>query len=322
MDRYLNLIKQVSKMRICNKMKNIYKFSIITSTYNSMRFLPKAVDSVLSQTFDDYEYIIVNNGSSDDTAAYLDKMIHETNKNIKVITLEENAGISGGRNTGINEAKGEYICFLDADDLWLPRKLEIINNAIKEYPEIDVFCHWEYFEKEGDRKQIKYRDVDNKDAYLDLLFNGNCLSTSALSVRTTLMKDIGGFDECLISGEEDFDCWLRLAHAGAKFLTVKETMGVWLIRNDSVSAKHISHTEAVLKMLKVHFDLLYNQYGTKEKIIISKYNRICAIQYCGCAHALSKENRRQSNSIYIKAIKYYPLYWKPYAGILLNFLHL
>lgn len=96
------------------------KVSVVIPAYNAMSYLPETVASVLNQTFEDYEVIVVNDGSKDDIKIWIAQL---ADTRIKLIS-QENQGLSGARNTGIAHAQGEYVAFLDADDLWAPTKLE------------------------------------------------------------------------------------------------------------------------------------------------------------------------------------------------------
>lgn len=297
-------------------------FSIVTTTYNAESFILTALNSVSNQTETDYEYIIVDNGSTDTSFKIITNFIERhPEMNVKFVKLDKNKGISGGRNAGIEKTTGNYICFLDADDFWYPDKLAKMKTLLANN-NYNVFCHWEDHLKDGLKTLGRYREINNESPYEDLLFNGNCLSTSAMVIQSSLIKNIGGFDENLVSGEEDYDCWLRLAKAGAKFFMYQEPLGSWLIRNDSISAKHIKHTMAVINMLDKHFANLLNE-NENTKMINIKRNKVKALNLCGCGRTLSLANDRISgNRLFKQAIKADPTYLKAYAGILLNIFHL
>lgn len=296
-------------------------FSVVTTVYNSEKYLYNALESVKNQTCLDYEYIIVDNGSTDRSTKLIEQFKTDNiNLNISVIRLEKNQGISGGRNVGIDHAKGKYVCFLDADDYWNSDKLEKVKKNILENNQFNVFCHWENHVKGNEERTVKYRKIDNENPFYDLITKGNCLSTSAMAVERSLLNIIKGFDRELVSGEEDFDCWLRLARNGAKFFMIEESLGYWLIRTDSVSAKHIAHTEAVLEMLKPHFKYMESEIGSRKSRKIK--DTIAAKEYCGCARSVSKGgNIKQGNKYFIKALKIRPLYIKAYIGLVLNIIH-
>ena len=112
-------------------------FSVIMPVYNGEKFIEDAVNSVCAQTYDNWELIIVNDGSKDNTADVLKK--YEINSQIKIIH-KENGGVSVARNTAISASKGEYIVFLDADDVWHTNHLEVMNELITEYPDAGLYA--------------------------------------------------------------------------------------------------------------------------------------------------------------------------------------
>lgn len=298
-------------------------FSIVTSAYNAQAYIMHALKSIKDQTEKDYEYIIIDNGSEDNTFNIINEFVnHNPDMDIKVYHFDKNMGISGGRNAGIEKANGKYICFLDADDYWYENKLDEMKKAITKNSGYTVYCHWEDHIKDGKETLAKYRRIDNTRSYEDLLFNGNCLSTSAIVVKRESIKEVNGFDTSLEAGEEDFDCWLRLARNGAKFYMVEKPLGVWMIRSNSISAKHIAHTDAVVAMLDTHFENLF-QSSLEKKGIRKKKKKVFARNYCGCARILSIENERETaKKIYFKSLGYSRMYWKSYAGLILNALYL
>ena len=299
-------------------------FSVVTSVYNAEAFIEKALTSVRDQTEKDYEYIVVDNGSTDHSNRIIKEFIQDNpDINIHLHRVEPNRGISGGRNAGISLAAGEYLCFLDADDYWYPEKLHRVKEYIRKKPACNVFCHWENHMK-GDTCIVgKYRQINNDNAYEDLLFQGNCFSTSAMAIERKLLMDVGGFDTSLVSGQEDYDCWLRLAQAGAVFYMIEEPLGVWLIREDSVSAKHIAHSEAVIAMLEKHFEHLMEKKADEASSIQKKKQHIFSVIYCGCGREISaSKNRKDALQMYKKAIQCDRTYWKSYAGVILHLLKL
>ena len=297
------------------------RFSVVTTVFNGEDFIERAVESVVSQVFKDYEYIIVDNGSTDATGEKLKILCKKySDYGIKIVSVSQNLGIGGGRNHGAKFAKGEYICFLDADDLWYDSKLLEVERSIQG-TNYDVICHWEHHVCGSKMTEGKYRDVNNNDAYLDFLTNGNCLSTSAVAVRKNKFCEAGGFSEQLVSGEEDFDCWLRLANTGAVFHMIHKYLGQWIIRNDSASAKVKVHTDAILNMLDSH----YAELSRREKDVDIRRIRknLRARLLCGCGRVLSKNRDKEEGEIYYrKALKENPFYIKAFGGILLNWLHL
>lgn len=184
-----------------------YFISVIIPTYNRKEALIKAVDSVLSQTYTNFELIIIDDGSTDDTSLMFKDNDNENGK-IKYI-YQENGGVSKARNTGIKFAKGEFISFLDSDDEWLPKKLEKQIDFLKKNKNIKI-CHTnEIWIKNGVRinqhnKHKKYGGwIYQKSLYLCLI------SPSAVIIHKSVFEDVGMFNEEFKAGE-DYDLWLRI----------------------------------------------------------------------------------------------------------------
>jgi len=198
------------------------RFSIIIPAYNAEKYIERAINSVLNQTFQDFEIIVINDASVDNTAELVENLAKK-NKKIKLINLKENKGQGAARNIGIKKARGEFIAFLDADDLWFSNKLENIEKKFRE-TNADLICHDVVRVRKGNKKVWKcgpYKD------YKSLLFKKNCIFTSATVVRKSKLFDVGMFSEDKeILGFEDYDLWLRLSKI-AKFVFVHETLGIY-----------------------------------------------------------------------------------------------
>jgi len=179
--------------------------TVIIPTYNRGWTLRRAIDSVLAQTFRDFELIVVDDGSEDNTA----DILADYGTDIRVIR-QANAGVSAARNAGIRAAGGEYIAFLDSDDAWLPEKLQVQMDYFNTHP-ADVICQTEeIWIRNG--KRVNPKKVHKKPS--GRIFRASlalCLvSPSAVMLRRELFAEIGGFDETLPACE-DYDLWLRIS---------------------------------------------------------------------------------------------------------------
>ena len=174
--------------------------SVIIPTYNRANMLGPAIDSVLMQTFQDYEIIVVDDGSIDETPPILDNFSGQ----IRTI-CQQNSGPAKARNVGIEAAQGEFIAFLDSDDLWLPEKLAKQIDLMNLHPAVG-FCYTQCFdEKDGNRKL----GTSRKQSFDELLTAWSRILTSSVLIKKTSLAEVGGFNEQL-RGAEDFECWLRL----------------------------------------------------------------------------------------------------------------
>lgn len=179
--------------------------SVIIPTFNRADFINEAIDSVLNQTYRDFEIIIVDDGSTDRTAdviaAYDNEIIYE---------YQPNSGPSAARNRGIGLAKGKYLSFLDSDDLWLKHKLKIQMDLLFENPEIKICYTDEIWIRNGVR--VNQKKVHEK--YSGFIFQ-RCLplciiSPSSIVLHKNVFSNIGTFDETLPVCE-DYDLWLRIS---------------------------------------------------------------------------------------------------------------
>jgi len=179
------------------------KVSVIIPTYNRLEKLKRAIDSILNQTYKDFELIIIDDGSTDDTKEYLSKK-----EGIRYL-YQENQGVSAARNTGIGIAKGEWLAFLDSDDEWLENKLEKQIDFINANPSIKIVHTNEIWIRNGVRvnEKVKHRKMGGwiYENSLPLCI----ISPSAVIIHNEVFKDKGLFDEDYPYGE-DYDLWLRL----------------------------------------------------------------------------------------------------------------
>jgi len=189
--------------------------SVVIPTYNSAQFVGDAVKSVLEQTYSRHEIIVVDDGSTDNTKEVLQLF----GERIQYIH-QENRGPSAARNTGIRLAKGAYICFLDADDLWLPGKLEVQVSFMERHKDVGlVLSDHEEFDSTGivsesflGAKSFHSEIVSAepiKEAFMKLVVE-NFISTPTAMIRSRCFEKSGLFDETLKS-VEDRDLWLRVS---------------------------------------------------------------------------------------------------------------
>ncbi|MFQ5672459.1 MAG: glycosyltransferase family 2 protein [Nitrospinales bacterium] len=186
-------------------MKNSACVSIVIPTYNRAYCLAEAVGSVLRQTFRDYELLVVDDGSTDDTGAVVSRF-----PEVRYFRLADNAGVSRARNFGASQAVGRYLCFLDSDDSWLPEKLQQQVDAMESRPQCAVCYTDEIWIRNGTRVNPGKRHRK----YCGNIFR-HCLplcivSPSSAMLRARLFKEAGMFDETLPACE-DYDLWLRLS---------------------------------------------------------------------------------------------------------------
>ena len=208
--------------------KNGLMVSVIIPSYQNGEELPQAVDSVLEQDFTNFEIIIVDNASTDDTSAICSQLLLRDSR-INVIRLEQNCGPAGARNAGVEKARGKYLAFLDADDVWLANKLGAQVAILENDPDVSlVFCDGILIDEQSGEERI-ISDInkvfkrplgltkidDSKPVFYlqgdarSELFRGNFINISSVLLRKDVFAALGGFDERCF-GIEDFDLWVRL----------------------------------------------------------------------------------------------------------------
>ena len=186
--------------------------SVVLPIYNGVRFIRESLDSVLAQTFRDYEVICVDDGSTDDSLAVLD----EYRQHVTVLH-QPNAGQGAARNAGVGHASGMYVAFIDQDDCWYPWKLKQQVLAMERDPEaVLVHCNSDRMEAEGrivQRGATLEEHSRAMDSSLGRLLGEGLILPSAMLVRRNVFERVGGFDHEL-RGYEDFDLCARLKQQG------------------------------------------------------------------------------------------------------------
>ena len=184
------------------------KVSVIIPAYNSMTYLPETLQSLLDQTYSDFEALVINDGSTDHTEEWVSQ---QTDPRIKLIS-QVNKGLSGARNTGIAAATGEYLAFLDADDLWHPTKLEKQVECLDNNPDAGLVYTWvALINEHGVPTGRLFKNSQEGNVWEHLILQNIVESGSVAMVRRQCFETCGVFDINLRSFVEDWDMWLRIA---------------------------------------------------------------------------------------------------------------
>ena len=239
--------------------------SVVIPTYNHAHFLSNALQSVIDQTYTKWEVIVIDNYSSDNT----DDVVKSFN-NPKIKILKNSIRIIGSsRNIGIQAAKGEWIAFLDSDDIWYPQKLEKSIETLSEDEDFDVISTDELMvNKISDKTQVLHHGPYQENFYKKLLIDGNRLSTSATLVKRDFIdkKSIFFSEKLEFFTAEDYDFWLNLAFANATFKFVPSIQGEYLIHLSNNSGKYEKHFSTVRNVLKNHVFYIQNFTEKKQKL--------------------------------------------------------
>lgn len=226
--------------------------SVVIPTYNHAHFLGRALQSVLDQTYPDWEVIVIDNHSQDDT----DQVIRSFNDSrITTLKIHNNGVIAASRNAGIHAARGEWIAFLDSDDLWYPRKLDVAVKGVVEDTTVDVCSTDEVLINEltGNKRVLEYGPCSSN-LYERLLLAGNRFSPSAVLVRRDFLNrmNIRFRENKEFVTAEDYDLWMLLARAGAKFKCIHSIQGEYRIHASNSSGQLLKHSQNVGNVIRDH----------------------------------------------------------------------
>ncbi len=219
--------------------------SVVIPAYNAADSLARAVQSVLEQTCRPKEIVVVDDGSTDETAevAKAFPQVH--------YIRQENAGVAAARNRGIREVSSEWLAFLDADDQWYPRRLEASFEVLMAKPELH-WCGGVYHEIDLSRQiRVQGKNTRAEKLFREGLFfenfyqaavTGVSFSTCAMTLRTETVREIGGFDESRKLGE-DLKLWYEMADRHPQVGYVMEPMFQYLRRSNSLTKSQKDHSE-------------------------------------------------------------------------------
>ena len=222
--------------------------SVIIPVFNGEKTIQETIDSILNQTFQNIELIIINDGSTDSTVQIINNI---SDSRIKLFSYA-NGGLSTSRNRGISLAQGEYISFIDADDLWTPDKLESQWQALQENPQADVAYSWtDYIDESSNFLKSGRRIKANDDAFSKLLLFNFLDNGSNPLIRQKALEKVGDFDRSICTAG-DKDMWLRLA-ANYNFVCVEKPQILYRISTNSMSTNLKRQEAASLKVLERAF---------------------------------------------------------------------
>lgn len=276
--------------------------SIVIPAYNASKTIEETIRSVQNQTFSDFEMIVINDGSIDQTLEVLEKI---SDKRLKIFSYE-NKGVSAARNRGIENAKGEFIAFLDADDLWSPDKLERQHAELEKYPDAGVAYSWTYFMEERGNSRILHPCEPiffQGNVYPKLLVGDFIYSGSNILVRREAVNSVGWFDSALV-GCEDWDYWRRLS-VQWDFVVIKKYQVYYRKSSGTASAKIEVMRNASLKAIEKAFDEAPNDYKSLRPECMLNFNRYCSSLYL--QHYRDKGDIIVGTQHTLKAIQINPL---------------
>ena len=267
------------------------KITVLMSVYNGGRYLKEAIDSILNQSFMDFEFLIINDCSTDTSKEII---LSYNDPRIRLIDNEKNIGLTKSLNRGLQLAKGEYVARQDADDVSLPKRLEKEMKTAVEYPQtilistgFDNFIS--SFNKnvliEPSRARDKIEFIEFKD-----LIKGNSIFHGTVLFKKKDILDINGYDE-KFKHAQDYDLWLRISKRG-KIIKLKEVLYFRRLHFNSVSMRNIIKQEYFAKLAKKKN--LSNEEKVNIKALLSQkylYRRRAAIRLNRYANIFFKNNK-------------------------------
>ena len=227
------------------------RVSVIIPTFNCAVYIAKAITSVLSQSYDDYEIIVLDDGSTDGTEEVVSRLSRKL-----IYHYQPNHGLSNARNCAVSISNGEFIAYLDADDMWLPRKLEYQIGYMDAHPECGLVHSDVLYVDEKDQliqldmSQIKRRSVLAQGDCLSDLLTGCLFQVPSVMERRVCFNSISGFDE-RFKRVEDYLHWIKLQLNGYPFGYINKPLAMYRIRHGSLSKNHSAMNESTLQMFDV-----------------------------------------------------------------------
>ncbi len=287
--------------------------SIVIPTYNHAHFLGHAIQSVLDQTYQDWEVLVIDNHSQDRT----DEVVKDfKDARIRILKIHNHGVIAASRNLGIREARGGWVAFLDSDDLWYPNKLEYCLQHLEKG--FDLVCHGERWLGDGCDREVQY-GPESRATYNALLLEGNCISTSAVIVSRTQLMAVDGFceDEEIVTAE-DYDLWLRLAKNGARIGFIVKTLGEYRIHAGNQSRAVLRNMQAVMNVVLPYLTAL--DKGTLLDRLRARRRK--AIVYYSGARGLQNTGQFLEAWLYFYyAVRLWPFKIKFFIAMVMNLLH-
>ena len=290
--------------------RSIPAVSIVIPTYNHAEYLEQALHSVVDQTFHDWEAIIVNNFSDDATLQIIEQF---NEPRFRVINFRNQGVIAASRNEGIRNSLAPIIAFLDSDDTWYKDKLfkcmsEFENGA-------NVVCHGENWISDSSVPRAIFYGPAEKATHRNLLFRGNCISTSATLVNKEILEQLSGFSEnpSFITAE-DYELWMRLSLATTNFVFIHEILGEFRRHGESASRSVLRHLNAELAVVNSHISLAQK----KDIFSFKARNRKAKAIYSAGRTCMRVREHRLASSFFFRAIINSPFFIRSYAALALT----
>ena len=296
-------------------------FSVTVTTYNHGDYIKSTIESVLRQTIQDFEIIVIDDGSPDDT---LEKVLSIKDGRLRYFRQKPSGLPAYSRNRAIERSNGRYIALLDGDDIWFPEKLERVRDVFLEHPEADIVCH--DIKITGDNsKTIRRTNFGPypKDMYKKLLLEGN-----SLGITTTVLKNKIFFESNFWFDEdkklfttEDYDFWLRLAGSGKfNFHYLPEVLAEHTVSEKSAILSNVEkNTLAMLYLFDRNMET--HARGALKGSSLFKKRRSSVMRSAALSHNYNRDYLK-SAKWFLRALKEYPFDRNSYLGLAASLLRI
>jgi glycosyltransferase involved in cell wall biosynthesis len=289
------------------------KVSVIIPVYNCERFVGAAIESVLSQTYEDYELIVVDDGSQDETL----NIISNYREKIRILS-QPNSGQATARNLGYKNSTGEYLAFLDADDIWYPHFLECEATILDTHPQVGlVYSDLDIIDETGaviERAHLSKRSQKKRGSESYLGKHAIPFPSASLK-RRVVFEQSGAFDESFRRGGEDALLWAKM-YRFADFYWVRQSLAQRRIHNAQVSHSRPHRLEADILLCNKLWELFSDNPEEQSKLLM-KYARIWSREG---QHLVREGRRAEARSYFKRSFRFNPFYWRNYFRFAKSFL--
>jgi glycosyltransferase involved in cell wall biosynthesis len=275
----INHFANPSAESVCQDEKAMFapKFSIVVANYNKERYLHTALESIINQSFEDYEVIVVDDGSTDNSV----KLIQERSPRFQgklICICQSNKGVASARNVGVSRARGQYVAFLDSDDYWHPDRLKRHAEVLDEHADVGFCCGDFNIIQNGGKAESHFKKWVRMDNFPNcapiapiqafrLLVDVNFVGTSGVSIRNSCLKALKGFD-VRYRQAEDYDLWLRSAMI-TDFYVLPDVLHSYRVFGDGITANQketLKCCRIVLENIAVEYQRFVMENGLSSKL--------------------------------------------------------
>ena len=280
--------------------------AVVVPVYNGTRFIGKTVESILAQSYENFELVLVNDGSTDQSLDILHTLSRD-NDRIKVFS-KDNGGIASARNHGIRQSTAPLIAFCDQDDLWEPEKLEM-QVPVFDDPEVGL-CYADTVAQAAAMDAFPHRHMRPEGFVFDELLGWNFISSCSVMLRRSLLDEFGAFDEDRrLMGVDDWLCWLEVS-LRSKFARVPQPLCTHVQHEGNYSRNYLAMTEAEIvcidKIAKSAESLnVHRDWSSLKQSILDSRGRLCVTKgdFRNGAKLFSRANQEKSSiRLYLKSL--------------------